>query len=60
MIHAWRGGWSRQELVDGVYPVDTGAVRDACLHVLRELGVIDVREDVRGKGVQRELVPMGP
>jgi hypothetical protein len=48
----------RKELVDGVYPLDTGAVLDECFHFLRELGVIDLLGDVRGKGVQRELVPM--
>jgi len=48
----------RKELVDGVYPLDTGAVLDEFFHFLRELGVIDLLGDVRGKGVQRELVPM--
>ena len=48
----------RKQLVDGVYPWDAGAGLDEFFHVLRELGVIDLLEDVRGKGVQRELVPM--
>ena len=48
----------RKELVDGVYPLDAGAVLDECFHFLRELGVTDLLEDVRGKGIQREMVPM--
>jgi hypothetical protein len=60
---AERLGWQvarrlyRKELVDGVDPLATGAVRDEFVHVLRELGGIDLRGDVRGQGVQRELVP---
>ncbi len=48
----------RKEWVDGVYPLDTGAVLEECFHVLRELGASAVLGDVRGQGVQRELVPM--
>ena len=48
----------RKELVDGVSPMDTRAVLDECFHFLRELGVVELREDVRGIGVQREMVPM--
>ena len=48
----------RKELVDGVYPLDAGAVLDEFLHFLRDLGIVEWLEDVRGKGIQRELVPM--
>lgn len=48
----------RKELVDGVYPLDAGAVLDEFFHFLRDLGIVELLEDVRGKGSQRELVPM--
>lgn len=48
----------RKQVVDGVYPLDAGAVLDEFFHFLRELGIVDLLEDVRGKGIQRELVPM--
>jgi hypothetical protein len=47
-----------KELVDGVYPLDAGAVLDEFFHFLRDLGIVELLEDVRGKGIQRELVPM--
>ena len=49
----------RKQLVDGVYPLDAGALLDQFFHFLRELGIADVLEDVRGKGITREMVPMG-
>ena len=48
----------RKELVDGVYPLDAGAVLDEFFHFLRDLGIVELLADVRGKGIQRELVPM--
>jgi Transposase DDE domain len=48
----------RKELVDGVYPLDAGAVLDEFFHFLRALGIVELLEDVRGTGIQRELVPM--
>lgn len=48
----------RKELVDGVYPLDAGAVLDEFFHFLQDLGIVELLEDVRGKGIQRELVPM--
>jgi hypothetical protein len=58
MMRASHGVWSRKELVDGVYPLDAGAVLDEFFHFLRDLGIVEWLEYVRGKGSQRELVPM--
>jgi hypothetical protein len=48
----------RKQLVGGVYPLETGAVLDGFFHVLRELEIIALLEDVRGQEIQREMVPM--
>jgi hypothetical protein len=48
----------RKQVVDGVYPLDAGAVLDEFLYFLRELGVVALLEDVRGQGIEREMVPM--
>lgn len=48
----------RKQLVDGVYPLDAGALLDEFFHFLRELGIAELLEDVRGKGIKREMVPM--
>src|SRR6267142_1151397 len=48
----------RKPVVDGVYRLDAGAWRDAFFYCLRELGVVALREDVRGTGIARERVPM--
>ena len=48
----------RKQVVDGVYPLDAGALLDAFFDFLRELGVVALLEDVRGKGIAREMVPM--
>jgi hypothetical protein len=56
-MREWRGGWSRKQVVDGVYRLDEGALLDDCFHVLQELGVVDVLERVRGKAIQRAMVP---
>jgi hypothetical protein len=50
----------RKQVVDGVYRWDEGALLDDFLHVLQELGVVDVLERVRGKAIQRERVPFVP
>ncbi len=50
----------RKPLVDGVYPLDAGALLEECFHVLRAWGSADWLEDVRGQGITREMVPMGP
>jgi hypothetical protein len=39
----------RQQLVDGVYPEDAGALLDEFFHELRELKIADVLEDVRAR-----------
>jgi hypothetical protein len=49
---------SRTQVVDGVYPLEAGGVLDECFDCLRELGVVAWLEDVRGKGIAREMVPM--
>jgi hypothetical protein len=48
----------RKQLVDGVYPLDAGALLDEFFQFLQELGVVALLEDVRGKGIEREMVPM--
>jgi Transposase DDE domain len=48
----------RKQVVDGVYPLDAGALLDEFFDFLRELGVVALLEDVRGKGIEREMVPM--
>ena len=48
----------RKQLVDGVYPLDAGALLDEFFHFLRELGIADLLEGVRGTGIKREMVPM--
>jgi Transposase DDE domain len=48
----------RKQVVDGVYQLDEGAVLDDFCHFLRQLGVLDLMEDVQGKALQREMVPV--
>ena len=48
----------RKQLVDGVYPLDAGAVLDDFFHFLRKLGVLDLMEGVQGTAHQREMVPV--
>jgi DDE family transposase len=50
----------RKHVVDGVYQLDEGAVRDDFFHFLRQLGVLDLMEGVQGKALQREMVPVVP
>ena len=47
----------RKQVVDGVYRLDEGALLDDFFHFLQELGVVDLLERVRGKAIQREMVP---
>jgi hypothetical protein len=60
MIDGWPGAWSRQQVVDGVYRLDEGAVLDKFFHFLQALGVLDLMAQVQGKGIQREMVPCVP
>jgi hypothetical protein len=57
MMRAWRGGWSRKQVVDGVYRLDEGALIDDFFSFLQQLGVVDWLGDVQGTAVQREMVP---
>jgi Transposase DDE domain len=47
----------RKQVVDGVYRLDEGALLDDFFHFLQELGVVDLLGRVRGKAIQREMVP---
>lgn len=57
MIHASHDAWSRQQVVDGVYRLDEGAVLDAFLHCLQAVGVMPLLEQAHGAAIQREMVP---
>lgn len=57
MMHGWRGVWSRQQVVDGVYRLDEGALLDDFFYFLQELGVVDLLGAVQGTAVEREMVP---
>ena len=58
MTRAWRGAWSRKQVVDGVYQLDEGAVLDDFFHLLRKLGVLDLMAGIQGKALQRKMVPV--
>ena len=47
----------RQQVVDGVYQLDEGALLDDFFYFLQELGVGDWLGDIQGTAVQREMVP---
>ncbi len=47
----------RKQVVDGVYQLDEGALRDDFFYCLQELGVGNWLGDVQGTGVQREMGP---
>jgi hypothetical protein len=47
----------RQQVIDGVYQLDEGALLTDFCYVLPELGVGDWRGDIQGTAVQREMVP---
>jgi hypothetical protein len=48
----------RKQVVDGVYQLDEAALLVDFFYVLQELGVGDWLSDVRGTGIQREMVPV--
>jgi hypothetical protein len=48
----------RQQVVDGVYQLDEGALLDDFFSFLHERGVVDWLSDVQGTAVQREMVPV--
>jgi len=48
----------RKQVVDGVYRLDAGALLDEFFQFLEELEVLTLLQQARGKGVERELVPM--
>jgi hypothetical protein len=48
----------RKKVVDGVYRLDEGALLDDFFQFLRELGVLELMEGVRGTALQREMVPV--
>ena len=50
----------RKQVVDGVYRLDEGALRDDFFHCLRKLGGLGLREGVQGKALQREMGPVVP
>jgi hypothetical protein len=50
----------RKHMVDGVYRRDEGALLDDFFSVVRQLGVLNLREGVQGKALQREMVPVVP
>jgi hypothetical protein len=50
----------RKPVVDGVYRLDEGALRDDFFHCWRKLGVLDLMEGVQGKALQRAMVPVVP
>jgi hypothetical protein len=47
----------RQQVVDGVYRLDEGALLDKFFHFLQALGVLDLMTHVQGQGIKREMVP---
>jgi hypothetical protein len=50
----------RKQVIDGVYRLDEGALRDEFVHFLPELGVLELIAQVRGPAIAREMVPGGP
>src|SRR5262245_45127276 len=48
---------SRQQLVDGVYRLDEGAVLDDFFHCLYQVGVMALLAEVRGAALHRERLP---
>jgi hypothetical protein len=47
----------RQQVVDGVYRLDEGALLDHFFDFVQELGVVDRLGEVQGTAIQREMVP---
>jgi hypothetical protein len=50
----------RQQVIDGVYRLDEGALLNDFFDCLQQLGVVDWLGDVQGPAVQREMVPFVP
>jgi hypothetical protein len=50
----------RQQVVDGVYRLDAGALLDDCFHFLENVGVMALLADVDGPAIHREMVPCVP
>ena len=50
----------RQPLVDGVYRLDEGALRDDFLPFLQAIGVMGLLEEVHGAALQRQIVSFVP
>ncbi len=48
----------RQQVVDGVYRLDEGALLNDFFDFLHELGVVDLLGHVQGTAIQREMVPV--
>jgi hypothetical protein len=48
----------RQQVVDGVYRLEAGALLDACCHVLQAIGVMALLAQVHGAAMHREMVPV--
>jgi hypothetical protein len=49
---------SHKHVVDGVYPLDEGALLDDFCSFFPELGVGDGLGDIQGTAIQREMVPI--
>ena len=47
----------RQQVVDGVYRLDEGALLDDFSHFLQERGVMAMRQEIPGAGIERAMVP---
>jgi hypothetical protein len=60
MRRAWRGAWSRQQVVDGMSQRDDGALVDDGFHGVRPRGGLDRRAGVQGPARQRAMGPVGP
>lgn len=47
--------WKKQA-VDAVYSLEEGAILDEFVHFLEEVGVLWLWQELRGEGIQREMV----
>jgi hypothetical protein len=47
----------RTPLVDGVYRLDEGALRDDFWHFLQAIGVLTLRQEAHGAAIQRTMLP---
>ncbi len=47
--------WKKQG-VDAIYSLEEGAILDAFVHFLDEVGVLSLWQQLRGEGIQREMV----